>query len=247
MEKQVCSSQGKIVVITGAGRGIGRRCAQAFAAEGARVVLVSRTEVEMGATAKLILEETPTAHVLIHPGDISLEHTAVQLFEHVASAWGPIDILVNNARIARVIPLKELDLSDWREVMDTNCTGPFLLTRELFRQCQRLGRGGTITNVASLSGIRGVQKFPGFSAYIASKFGVVGLTESSALEGKPLGIRVNCVAPGAVNTQMLKEVAPHLKAGSNADDIAHAILFLSNDILAKKITGSILEIHSNAE
>ncbi|MBZ0256358.1 SDR family oxidoreductase, partial [bacterium] len=103
-----------------------------------------------------------------------------------------------------------------------------------------------IVHISSLAGIRGTEKFPGMSAYVVSKHGVIGLTESLSVEGRPYGIRVNCVAPGAVDTQMLREAAPQFKTETEPADIAQAILYLSDPVQAASVTGAVIEVHSNA-
>ena len=103
---------------------------------------------------------------------------------------------------------------------------------------------GVIINFSSLSGVKGVEKFPGLSAYNVSKAGVAGLTEILAVEGKPYNIRVCAVSPGAVETAMLHEAAPHLKAGMTPDDMAEIILFLASDA-GRMLSGSNIEIFSN--
>ena len=118
-------------------------------------------------------------------------------------------------------------------------------SREAFRRLSTLGHGGTIVNVSSLGGVRGTEKFAGFTAYTVSKFAVVGLTESLAVDGRSLGIRVNCVAPGAVDTRMKHEAAPFLDTVTTADDVARVIRFLCDDEESGALSGAVIEIHSN--
>jgi NAD(P)-dependent dehydrogenase (short-subunit alcohol dehydrogenase family) len=107
------------------------------------------------------------------------------------------------------------------------------------------GNQGTLVNLTSLSGVRGPEKFPGSSAYVVSKYGVLGLSEILAVEGRPHGIRVNSIAPGAVDTVMLQKAAPFLKTTTTPDDIARTILFLADNAQSGHITGANLEIFSN--
>ena len=99
--------------------------------------------------------------------------------------------------------------------------------------------------MSSLGGVHGTEKFPGFAAYTVSKFGVIGLTETLAVEGRPHDIRVNCVAPGAVETAMKKEAAPFLRTRTTPEDVARVIRFLCDDEESGALTGAIVEIHSN--
>ncbi|EKD42718.1 MAG: short chain dehydrogenase, partial [uncultured bacterium] len=113
-----------------------------------------------------------------------------------------------------------------------------------FVQMKKNG-GGTIVNVSSLGGLERLQKFDGFSAYSMSKFGVVGLTECLAVEGKDFDITVNCVAPGAVETQMLKQVAPFFKTNTKPNDVARVIKFLCEEGLKGSMSGSVFPLFTN--
>lgn len=231
----------KIAIVTGGGRGIGEATARLFVSEGARVVIASRNLTELEAVCMALGKD----RCLAVPTDVGDEAQVVRLFEESERCFGRPDLLVNNAGVMRLAPIADLSAEDWDHVMAVNLRGSFLCAREFFRLVKSGGRGGSIVNVSSLAGIRGVEKFPGTSAYAASKHGVVGLTEVLAVEGRPLGIRVNCVAPGAVDTKMLREGAPLLKTSTGPEDIARAILFLSDDGQSRKVTGAVIEIHSN--
>lgn len=229
---------GKTVVVTGGGRGIGAATAQLLASEGARVMVTSRTLSELESTVKL-----NPKNMMAHVCDVSDEASVQALFERLMRELGPCDILVNNAAVFIGGPLETASTLDWDRTMAVNLRGPFLCTRAAFAQMR--GRGGAIVNISSLGGIRSTQKFPGMSAYVASKAGVIGLTEAAAVEGKPLKIRVNCVAPGAVATEMLRRAAPHLKTETTPDDIARVIAGLCDEAQSGALTGSVVEIHSN--
>nr|WP_246159124.1 SDR family oxidoreductase [Reyranella soli] len=107
------------------------------------------------------------------------------------------------------------------------------------------GRRRAIVNISSLGGVRRTEKFPGLAAYVASKFAVVGLTEAFAVESIKLGVRTNAIAPGAVNTEMLRQVAPHLRTSTEPEDIAKTVVMLCDDDLSRRINGSLVEIYSN--
>jgi NAD(P)-dependent dehydrogenase (short-subunit alcohol dehydrogenase family) len=231
----------KIAIVTGGGRGIGAATARLFVEEGAKVVIAARSVDEL----RSVCSDTCSDRILGVPADVSDESQVGVLFAETKRKFGNIDILVNNAGVIRVRPIQEMTIDDWDAVLAVNLRGSFLCAREAFRVMKETGRGGSIVNMSSLAGIRGVEKFPGTSAYAASKHGVVGLTEVLAVEGRGVGIRVNCVAPGAVDTRMLREGAPLLKTSTSPEDVARTILFLSDERQSRKVTGAVIEIHSN--
>jgi len=157
--------------------------------------------------------------------------------------FGRLDILVNNA--ARLIsgPFATLAMRDWDELMAVNLRGAVLCARQAFRLMAE--RGGAIVNVSSLGGIANTEKFPGYAAYTVSKFALTGLTEALAAEGKDCGIRVNGVAPGAVDTAMLRQAAPHLCTRTTPADVAKVIAFLCDPAESGCMTGATLVINSN--
>jgi len=236
------SIQGRIAIITGAGRGIGRATALRFAREGARVVLFSRSPAHLDEIAAEIARAG--FPVLTIAGDVSSEEDVHALFQQAMQAHGRVDILVNCAGIVASQPFLEMDASTWDRVIAVNLRGTFLCCHEAFR-IMAAQHSGVIVNLSSLSGIKGVEKFPGLSAYNVSKAGVAGLTEILAVEGKPYNIRVCAVSPGAVDTEMLRQAAPHLKAGMTPDDMAEILLFLAGDS-GRMLSGTNIEIFSNA-
>jgi NAD(P)-dependent dehydrogenase (short-subunit alcohol dehydrogenase family) len=177
-------------------------------------------------------------------GDVSHEEDVISLFQHAKNAYGRVDILINCAGIVAVRPFVEMDTVTWDQVLGVNLRGTFLCCREAFR-IMTVQRQGVIINLSSLSGVKGVEKFPGLSAYNVSKAGVAGLTEILAVEGKPYNIRVCAVSPGAVDTEMLRQAAPHLKAGMTPQDMAEILLFLADDS-GRMFSGSNIELFSNA-
>ncbi|MEW6234072.1 MAG: SDR family NAD(P)-dependent oxidoreductase [Candidatus Omnitrophota bacterium] len=238
--------EGKIAIITGGGRGIGAAAARLFAREGARVVIASRSDNELRSVVESIDKELDSGSAEAILTDVSREEDVVRLFQETQDRFGSLDILVNNAGAIAVSPIEEMTYGAWRHTLAVNLDGAFLCSREAFRYWKRTGKGGAIINISSLAGIKGTEKFPGFCAYTAAKHGVVGLTESLSVEGKALGVRVNCIAPGAVDTQMLCEAAPFLHTETKPEDIAKAILFLADENQSGKVTGAVIEIHSNA-
>jgi NAD(P)-dependent dehydrogenase (short-subunit alcohol dehydrogenase family) len=235
----------KVAIVTGAGRGIGAATARLFAADGARVVLASRTPAELDAVARDVAGTAGADRVLAVPTDLASEAEIVALFERTLERFGDLDVLVNNGGTFRAAPVEELSAADWDAVMAVNARGTFLASREALRRFRALGHGGAIVNVGSLGGLRGVKKFKGFAAYTVSKFAVVGLTECFAEEGRELRVRVNCVAPGAVDTRMLREAAPFLRTETRPEDVARTIRFLCDATESGPITGTVLEIDSN--
>jgi NAD(P)-dependent dehydrogenase (short-subunit alcohol dehydrogenase family) len=235
----------KTAFVTGAGRGIGAATARLFAENGARVVLVSRTRAQLDKEAARINQDFGPGRALAIAGDVGSENFVREAFEKSEKAFGPVNILVNNAgAINDRSPLSETSLETWEKIFSTNVTGTFLCCKYAIAQMHPSG-GGAIVNVSSLSGIRSALKFPGYCSYIASKHAVVGLTEGLSVEVKQFGIRVNCVAPGAVDTEMLRRAAPELKTQTQPEDIARVIAYLCDDGASKALTGAVIEVNSN--
>jgi NAD(P)-dependent dehydrogenase (short-subunit alcohol dehydrogenase family) len=178
-------------------------------------------------------------------GDVSHEEDVLALFELVRTRYGRVDIVVNCAGIVAVKPFAEMDTATWDKVIAVNLRGTFLCCREAFRSMVEQKQGGVILTISSLSGVKGVEKFPGLSAYNVSKAGIASLTEILAVEGKPHNIRVSAVSPGAVATEMLRQAAPHLKAGMTPDELAEILLFLADDS-GRMFSGSNIELFTNA-
>ncbi len=235
------SMQDRVTIITGASQGIGRATAQLFAQAGARVVLFSRSAARLEEIAAEIVRAGGSA--LAIAGDVSQAKDVQTLFARAQEAYGHVDVLVNCAGVVAVRPFLEMDIATWDNILDVNLRGTFLCCRAAF-QIMAAQKQGVIINISSLSGVRGVEKFPGLSAYNVSKAGVAGLTEILAVEGKPYNIRVCAVSPGAVETEMLHQAAPHLKAGMTPVDMAELLLFLADDS-GRVLSGSNIEIFSN--
>jgi NAD(P)-dependent dehydrogenase (short-subunit alcohol dehydrogenase family) len=233
---------GKVAIITGASRGIGWATARLFAAEGAAVVLAARDDAALAANVQAI--EAEGGRALAVATDVADEASVAALFARTVATFGPVDILVNAAGAVANVPFAQMDLATWEGVLGTNLRGTFLCCREAFRAMIPSG-GGVIVNFSSLSGVPKVEKFPGLSAYVVSKFGVAGLSEILAVEGRPHNIRVVAVSPGAVDTEMLRQAAPHLKAGMTPAQMARILLFLVGPDAAP-LHGTNLEIYSNA-
>jgi NAD(P)-dependent dehydrogenase (short-subunit alcohol dehydrogenase family) len=186
---------GKVAVITGAGSGIGKGIARAFAREGASVVLAGRRRPALEESATEVLGTGASA--LVIPTDVTDEQQVRALFAQALDAFGRVDILVNNAGVFDGGPLEELSLETWQRVLAVNLTGPFLCTREAMRIMKAQG-GGRILNIGSIS----AQMARMHSApYTTTKHGLVGLTKAAALEGRAHGVVVSCLHPGNVATE----------------------------------------------
>lgn len=214
--------RGRVAVVTGGGRGIGRATAEAMARAGARVVLAARTTAEVEDAAASIRRDGGDATAVT--ADVGRAADVERLLQ-VAAALGPPAALVCAAAVLHKVALPETSLETWEETIRINLTGTFLCCRQAFGLMRAAG-GGRIVNLASLSGVYGTEKFPGLAAYNVSKYGVVGLTEALALEGRPYGISAICLSPGAVETEMLARANPDLRAGLTPADVASFILSL---------------------
>jgi 3-oxoacyl-[acyl-carrier protein] reductase len=233
---------GQVAIVTGASRGIGRAAAVAFAAEGASVVLAARDAGALDANVAEIVAAGGRA--LAVPTDVADEASVASLFARAEEAFGPVTTLVNAAGAVAHRPFAEMDSATWDTVLNTNLRGTFLCCRAAFQTMPAHG-GGIIVNFSSLSGVPKVEKFPGLSAYVVSKFGVAGLSEILAVEGRPLNIRVIAVSPGAVDTEMLRQAAPQLKAGMTPEQMARILIFLVGPDAAP-LAGTNLELYTNA-
>ncbi|HRF63807.1 MAG TPA: SDR family oxidoreductase [Candidatus Competibacter sp.] len=235
------SPQQPIALITGGGRGIGAATAEALACKGAHVIVASRTEAELIATvARLRTAGLDASWQVLDVADDAAVDAA---FDRIAAEFGRLDMLVNNAAIIASGAFTEMTMADWDRLMAVNLRGAVLCARRAFRLMQE--RGGSIVNVSSLGGVPGTEKFPGYAAYTVSKFALTGLTEALAAEGKACNIRVNGVAPGAVDTDMLRKAAPHLRTRTTPADVAKVIAFLCDPAESGCMTGAMLTINSN--
>ena len=175
--------------------------------------------------------------------DVSKAGDVARLFA-AADGSGPVTALVCAAAVLRSVPFAETTEQVWRETIDVNLTGSFLCCREAFTAMRTAG-GGRMVTIASLSGVYATEKFPGLAAYNVSKYGIVGLTEAIAVEGRPHGISAICVSPGAVDTQMLREANPDLRPGLTPADVAGLIVALLDSPLAPA-SGANIPLFSNA-
>ena len=228
-------------MVTGASRGIGAATALAVAAAGAHVVLAARDREALGEVAGRIRRAGGGATPV--PTDVSRAGDVERLFAAAGEAGGPT-ALVCAAAVLTSAPFAETTLETWEQTLRVNLTGSFLCCRAAFTAMRPAG-GGRIVNIASLSGVYAVEKFPGLAAYNVSKFGVIGLTEAIAVEGREHGISAICVSPGAVDTQMLRQANPDLRPGLTPADVAGLIVALLDSPLAPA-SGANIPLFSNA-
>jgi 3alpha(or 20beta)-hydroxysteroid dehydrogenase len=188
----------QVAIVTGGAAGIGKAVATRLTRDGARVVLVDRDRTALEKTAG----ELGAAGAIV--ADVTDEAAVAGYVEQTVAECGRVDLFFNNAGIEGPrISIVDLDIADFDRVMSVNVRGVLLGLREVMRAFVRQGEGGAIVNAASMAGIRGGQRF---SPYITSKHAVVGLTRCAALEGAEHGVRVNAVAPGFIDTRMLRAI-----------------------------------------
>lgn len=228
-------------MVTGAGKGIGRATAQAIARAGGNVVLAARTKAQIDEVAATIRRDGGAATAVTT--DVSRPPDVERLFE-VATRIGPPAGLVCAAAVLHNVAFDRTRLEIWEETIGINLTGTFLCCRQAFTLMRDAG-GGRIVNLASLSGVYGTEKFPGLAAYNVSKYGVVGLTEALALEGRPHGISAICLSPGAVDTEMLRRANPQLRARLTPKDVATLIMSLLDGAMVPA-SGANIPLFSNA-
>ena len=237
---------GKVAVVTGASRGIGRAIALRLAQEGAAVVINYNGSKERAQEVKTESESAGgTAQIM--QCDVADAASCDEMFQTIMKEFGRIDILVNNAGITRDGLLMKMAEEDFDAVIDTNLKGTFHCIRAVSRQMLRQ-RSGRIINLSSVSGVLGNA---GQANYSASKAGVIGLTKSAARELASRGITVNAIAPGFINTEMTEVLSEKVKEGATAqiplgkfgetEDIANAAAFLASDE-ARYITGQTLHV-----
>src|SRR5580698_8375891 len=234
-----------IAVVTGAGRGIGRAIALKFAAEGADIVVVSRTQENSEKVAAEIRALGRKAWAMAV--DVADGAVVTAAADKILADCGKVDILVNNAGVTRDGLLMRMSDADWDTVLDTNLKGAFLVTKAFFRTFAKQ-RAGRIINISSVIGLIGN---PGQANYAASKAGLIGFTQSVARELAGRGVTVNAIAPGFIETDMTAELNEELKANilrqiplaklGAAEDIAHAALYLASPG-ARYVTGQVLTV-----
>ncbi len=246
----------KVAIVTGGGTGIGKAISESLAKNGARVAVASRNPSHLEAAAELFKRlDRPLLTIQM---DVRKKEQAQKAVNSVLATWGGVDILVNNAGISGLNRMDDPDDSRWHDIINTNLTGTYLITKEVLKVMQD-DSDGRIINISSVLGKFGV---PGYSAYCASKHGMIGFTRALALEVVNRGITVNTICPGWVDTEMARlgieesaayqgisidefkrqavEAVP-IKRFLEADEVAHLVCYLASPE-ASGITGQAINI-----
>lgn len=220
-----------VAIVTGAAGGIGLAVVRRLLRDGAAVMLAGRHQDKLDAAAATLAQEADAGRIATIACDVSREDQVVAAVDATIARFGHWNRVVNNAGLMTFKPLEEQGAADWNEVLGVDLLGAFFFIKQAFLKMQK---GGAVVNVSS---VHAVETEPQVAPYAAAKAALLSLTRSAALEGKPKGIRVNAVLPGAVDTPMLWD-NPNVHAGievidkadvGTPDDIAAAIAFLLSD------------------
>jgi len=214
--------KGRVVLITGAGRGIGRALAHAFAAAGAKVALLGKTKKNLLEVQRELKDSG--APTIVLAADVSDEGVVARAVAATEQQLGPVDVLVNNAGIFALAPVEKMDALVFDRMLAVNLRGPFLMSRAVLPGMKSRKRGH-IVNISSTAGRRG---FAGGGAYCASKFGLAGLSEAMRYEARASNVRVTCVYPSTVNTDLVKKsgMDPASERAIQPEDVANAVVSL---------------------
>jgi gluconate 5-dehydrogenase len=243
----------RVAIVTGGSRGLGLEIAHGLAEAGARVAVTARRETWLNAA----LDELRAGGVeaLGLPCDVTSPDDVGRLVAAVEETWGRVDVLVNNAGISWGAPVEEMPLEKWRQVLDTNVTGPFLMCRAVAPLMKRAGRG-SIVNVASVAGLVGSPpEVLDAVGYAASKGALVNFTRDLAVKWAKDGIRVNAIAPGYFRTRLsagvIDRAEPAIVAGTpmgrigREGELKGVVVFLASDA-ASYVTGQVLAVDGGA-
>jgi len=243
-----CDLEGKVAIVTGAGKGMGEADSIKLANAGAKVVLTDISKEECEKVADEIKKNNGEAIAV--KCDVSKKSEVENVIKEALNAFGKIDILVNNAGIFPFEPFLEMPEENFEKVINVNLKGSFLMAQACAKEMAKQ-KLGSIVNIASIGMGQVGMGFAGLTHYCASKGGVVGMSEAMALELAPLGIRVNCIAPGAIETPGASStnmdakateamLAPiPMKRKGNPEEVSNAVLFLASEE-SSYMTGSVM-------
>ncbi len=250
--------KGKVALITGGGTGLGTDFARRFVTEGAKVCITGRRKELLDKTAASL----PKGSIITFPGDVSKVEDAKKMVDATIKFGGRLDILVNNAGIDPPGSVVEIPVEQWQKIIDINLTGPFLLMKAAIPHMIKNG-GGSIINISSLAALRCIPAMP---AYVASKAGLIGLTQQAALDYGPSKIRCNVVCPGPIRTEMLEHAMTPLsqslktditgalnwltkftplKRPASAEEVSGIVVYLASDD-SSFMTGVVLPVDGGA-
>lgn len=224
---------GRVAIVTGASSGIGRATAEMLLSRGALVTAFARSATAAGLPEKMLAID----------GDVSDPEAIERLFAETESRFGDCDILINSAGMIDPKMLTEVTPEEWDRMFAVNVRGTYLASRRAL-PAMIARRSGAIVNVASISGVPGPEKFPGWVSYCASKAAVIGMTEALAVEVKQYGVRVNSVSPGSVDTKMWARASGGAPAAMTAEEVAEVICFLASD-RARAVNGQDVHVYSS--
>jgi NAD(P)-dependent dehydrogenase (short-subunit alcohol dehydrogenase family) len=249
--RNVTRLKGKVAIVTGGGSGIGRAIALAFGREGAGVAVLGRRQEALDAVVQELTQSGAKGRAI--PCDVTRSADTQRAMEKLERALGRVDVLVNNAGVLSVSTVENVSEEEWDRVMETNLKGPFLMARAVLPALRRAG-GGSILNIGSVLGLVAMKDR---AAYCASKGGVTLLTKAMALDHAHENIRVNCICPAIVETELVKGLFSESEAGRQArevridtlplgrfgqpNDVAELAVFLASDE-ASWITGTAIPV-----
>ena len=212
---------GKVSIVTGASRGIGKAISILLAQSGSRVVLAARSEPQLKSVRDEINSQNGEAWVI--PTDLTRDEEMERLVEQTIKEWGSVDVLINNAGLGKVAPVVKAKVSDWDETFQVNLRAPMILSKLVLPKMMERGEG-SIINISSVSGKSGQANG---SAYSASKFGLMGFTQSLYEEVREYGIRVAAICPGFVDTPLIPQMRRMDRSKMiRPEDIAQTVLFV---------------------